>query len=146
MKNLSFCTFIAILILLLFFVYGCGGKRNTGKEYHEISSNYSFNDKSYILSQNVRLNDIGELVPIDNTKPFIIDGKEYFNVSIKFDKSKFEDFELNKKEIGTVTGNSEITDNKQTEKSDNTILWVFIALIVCSFIFLWFYLPKLKTT
>ena len=130
------------LILILIFV-SCG-TRKTDRQYHEFKSNYSFNDSSYTLNQNIRLNDIGELVPIDNTKPFIVDGKEYFNVSIKFDKSKFEDFELNKKNIGTSTGQSEILETKQTEKSDNTILWIFIALIVCGFVFLWLYLPKLR--
>ena len=123
----------------------CGGTRKTNKQYHEIKSNYSFNDSSYILTQNVRLNDIGELIPIDNTKPFFVDGKEYFNVSIKFDKSKFNDFELDQKNIGTVNGKSEITDNKQTEKSDNTILWIFIALIVVIGIIAYLKIPSFKT-
>ena len=122
----------------------CGGTRKTNKQYHEIKSNYSFNDSSYILTQNVRLNDIGELIPIDNTKPFFVDGKEYFNVSIKFDKSKFNDFELDQKNIGTVNGKSEITDNKQTEKSDNTILWIFIALIVVIGIIAYLKIPSLR--
>jgi len=116
MKPLLTSILLAIMILLLFAVYSCG-TRKTNKEYHEIKSNYSFNDSSYILTQNVRLNNIGELIPIDNNKPFFVDGKEYFNVSIKFDKSKFNDFELNQKYTGTVNGKSEITDNKQTEKS-----------------------------
>ena len=112
--------------------------------YKRQKSNYSFNDSSYILTQNVRLNDIGELIPIDNTKPFFVDGKEYFNVSIKFDKSKFNDFELDQKYVGTVNGKSEITDNKQTEKSDNTILWIFIALIVVIGIIAYLKIPSLR--
>lgn len=142
MKSLSISIFLAILILFLLF--GCG-TRKTGKEYHEISSNYSFNDKSYTLTQNVRLNDIGELVPIDSSKPFIVDGKEYFNVSIKFDKSKFNNFEIDKRNIETSTGKSDVVETKQTEKSDNTILWIGIAFVIVLFIFLYFYLPKIKT-
>ena len=134
-----------LLLSLAMLAMSCGGTRKTNKQYHEIKSNYSFNDSSYILTQNVRLNDIGELIPIDNTKPFFVDGKEYFNVSIKFDKSKFNDFELDQKNIGTVNGKSEITDNKQTEKSDNTILWIFIALIVVIGIIAYLKIPSFKT-
>ena len=133
-----------LLLSLAMLAMSCGGTRKTNKQYHEIKSNYSFNDSSYILTQNVRLNDIGELIPIDNTKPFFVDGKEYFNVSIKFDKSKFNDFELDQKNIGTVNGKSEITDNKQTEKSDNTILWIFIALIVVIGIIAYLKIPSLR--
>jgi len=139
MKSLSISVLLAILILFLLF--GCG-TRKIGKEYHEISSNYSFNDKSYILTQNVLLNDIGELVPIDNSKPFIVDGKEYFNVSIKFDKSKFDNFEIKKRNIKTSTGKSDVVETKQTTKNNN---WIFIVLIVCGFLFLWFWLPRIKT-
>lgn len=132
---------IAVIILLL--LSSCG-TRKTDKKYHEIKSNYSFNDSSYILTQNVRLNDVGELIPVDNTKPFIVDGKEYFNVSIKFDKSKFNDFELNQTYTGTVNGESEISDNRQTEKKDNTLLYLGIILIVGCLVFAWFYLKGIN--
>ena len=132
---------IAVITLLL--LSSCG-TRKTDKKYHEIKSNYSFNDSSYILTQNVRLNDVGELIPVDNTKPFIVDGKEYFNVSIKFDKSKFNDFELNQTYTGTVNGESEISDNRQTEKKDNTLLYLGIILIVGCLVFAWFYLKGIN--
>lgn len=130
-------------IIILLFLSSCG-TRKTDKKYHEIRSNYSFNDSSYILTQNVRLNDIGELIPVDNTKPFLVDGKEYFNVSIKFDKSKFNDFELNQTYTGTVNGESEISDNRQTEKKDNTLLYLGIVLIVGCLVFAWFYLKGIN--
>ena len=142
MKKIFEILIFLLLLSLAMLAMSCGGTRKTNKEYHEIKSNYSFNDSSYILTQNIRLNDIGELIPIDNTKPFFIDGKEYFNVSIKFDKSKFNNFELNKKDIETSTWKSEINETKQTTKNNN---WIFIVLIVCGFVFLYFYLPKIKT-
>lgn len=145
MKKIFELLIFLLLLSLAMLAMSCGGSRNTNKEYHEIKSNYSFNDRSYILTQNLRLNDIGDLTPIDNTKPFFVDGKEYFNVSIKFDKSKFNDFELNKKNIGTVTGKSEIIDNKQTEKSDKTILWIGIALVVVIGIIAYLKIPSFKT-
>jgi len=132
---------IAVVILLL--LSSCG-TRKTDNKYHEIKSNYSFNDSSYILTQNARLNDIGEIIPVDNTKPFLVDGKEYFNVSIKFDKSKFNNFELNQTYTGTVNGTSEISDNRQTEKKDNTLLYLGIVLIVGCLVFAWFYLKGIN--
>lgn len=144
MKKIFELLIFLLLLSLAMLAMSCGGTRKTNKEYHEIKSNYSFNDKSYILTQNVRLNDIGELTPIDNTKSFFVDGKEYFNVSIKFDKSKFNYFELNQTYKGTVNGKSEITDNKQTEKSDNTILWIGIALIVVLGIIVYLKIPSFK--
>jgi len=145
MKKIFEILIFCLLLALAALVMSCGGSRKVNKQYHEIKSNYSFNDSSYILTQNVRLNDIEELVPIDNTKPFFVDGKEYFNVSIKFDKSKFNDFELNQTYIGTVNGKSEITDNEETIRKDNTWLYLGIVLIIGCLVFIWFYLPKLKT-
>jgi len=131
-------------ILIILLLCSCGGTRQSSTEYFKVKSNYDFTDKSYILNQNVRLNDIGELNPIDNSKPFFVDGKEYFNVSIKFDKSKIKNFELNKKNIGTSTGTTEVKETKQTERKDNTLLYLGSVLIIGCLVFLWFYLPKLK--
>lgn len=119
---------LAILILLLVISCSCGS-RKVDRQHHEFKSNLSVVDSSYILTQNTRLNDIGELTPIDNTKPFIVDGKEYFNVSIKFDKSRFDSIKIDKKNIGTVSSSTEITDNKKTEKTDYTILIIGLGLI-----------------
>jgi len=133
------CVSLAFIVCLLF--CGCG-TRSTIKEYHEITSNNTFNDSSFILTQNVRLNDIGELVPIDNTKPFFVDGKEYFNVSIKFDKSKFEDLKLEQKNIGTVTSSSEIKSDQTTDRTDNTMLWLGMFLIIMISIIAYLVLKK----
>jgi len=139
--RLLISTILAIIILS--FIFGCG-TRKTDNKYREIKSNYLFNDNSYILTQNIRLNDIGELIPIDKTKPFFVDGKQYFNVSIKFDKSKFEDFELNKKNIGTTSGKSEILDNRTTEKTDNTLLYIGLFLVLVLGVLGWFKLPSFR--
>jgi len=145
MKNILLKSkFLFIFSITILFLSSCGGTRQTASEYFKVKSNYDFTDKSYTLNQNTKLNDIGELNPIDNSKPFFVDGKEYFNVSIKFDKSKFEDFELNQKNIGTSKGNFEITDNKQTEKSDNTILWIGIACVIVTGIIAYLKIPSLK--
>lgn len=118
----------SFFILLLATCCSCGS-RKVDRQHHEFKSDLSVVDSSYILTQNTRLNDIGELTPIDNTKPFIVDGKEYFNVSIKFDKSRFDSIKIDKKYIGTVSSTSEIIDNKKTEKTDYTILIIGLGLV-----------------
>ena len=124
------------VILILLCVISCScGSRKVDRQHHEFKSDLSVVDSSYILTQNIRLNDIGELTPIDNTKPFIVDGKEYFNVSIKFDKTRFDSIKIEKKNISTVSSTSEITDNKQTKKTDYTILIIGLGLIGAVFLF-----------
>ena len=137
MKNLSFCTFVAILILLLFSVYGCGTR------HAEIIKKDSIHIKnSYSTGSKIVLGNTFTYYPIDTLKPMVIDNVVYKNVIVTNDKTvtktKWKDRNITK----TIT----VTKTKNTDKTDNTILWVLIAFIVCLFVFLWFYLPKLKTT
>lgn len=124
----------SFFILLLATCCSCGS-RKVDRQHHEFKSDLSFVDSSYVLTQKSRLNDIGELTPIDNTKPFFVDGKEYFNVSIKFDKSKFDSIKIDKKNISTVTSTSEIIDNKKTEKTDYTIMIIGLVVLILVFIY-----------
>jgi len=140
-ENWQFLISVSLAFIVCLLLCSCG-TRSTSKEYHEITSKNTFNDSSFILTQNVRLNDIGELFPIDNTKPFFVDGKRYFNVSIKFDKSKFEDLKLEQKNIGTVTGSSEIKSNQATDRTDNTMLWLGMFLIMMISIIAYLVLKK----
>jgi len=137
MKNLSFCAFVAILLLLLFLVYGCGGTRNAGiikKDSIHIENTYSQGTK-------IVLGNTFIYKPFDSLKPMIIDNVVYKNVIITNDKTKIIDKWKNRNITKTIVTEK----NKQTDKTDNTILWVLIAFIGCFFVFLWFYLPKLKT-
>ena len=117
-------------VVLLLATYCSCGSRKVDIQHREFKSDLSVVDSSYVLTQNSRLNDTGEFTPIDNTKPFMVDGKEYFNVSIKFDKSKFDSIKIDKKNISTVSSTSEITDNKKTEKTDYTILIIGLAAVL----------------
>ena len=136
MKTLSISFLLAIMILLLFAVYGCGTRKTDTQQRDSIhfENNYSQGTK-------IVLGNTFTYKPFDALKPMSIDGKEYVNVIISNDKSKIVEKWNNRYITKTI-----VTEKKkQTEKSDNTILWIFIALIVCGFVFLWFYLPKLKT-
>ena len=132
---------IKILLLLLFI--SCG-TRKTSKEYHTFKSDTLKVNNNYELTQNSTFNDILELKPIDNTKPIIINGISYYNASILFDKSIKNVIEIKGSENLSYSGSSEVSESKNTEKKDNTILWIGVSSVVVLFVFLWFYLPRLK--
>jgi len=136
MKTLSISFLLAIMILLLFAVYGCGTRKTDTQQRDSIhvENNYSQGTK-------IVLGNTFTYKPFDALKPMSIDGKEYVNVIISNDKTNIVEKWNNRYITKTITTKKK----KQTEKSDNSILWIFIALIVCGFVFLWFYLPKLKT-
>jgi len=127
-----------ILIILLFI--SCG-TRKTDTQYHEdlnIQNNYSEGAK-------IVLGNSFKYVPFDNAKPMTIEGKEYVNAIVSNDKS--QTFETYKH--FNIYHHFNIDERKQTEKKDDTILWICIVLgsllIIGCLIWLWFYLPKFKT-
>lgn len=135
MKQLLTSILLAIMILLLFAVYGCGTRKTDTqiKDSIHVENNYSQGTK-------IVLGNTFTYKPFDALKPMKIEGKEYVNVVISNDKTIIKEKWNNRYITKTI-----VTEKKkQTEKSDHTILWVLIALIVCSFVFLWFYLPKIK--
>lgn len=120
----------------------CSGTRKTSLTKHRIETDTLSINNSVVLKQNIELRDIQQLNPFDASKPIRINGKDYFNVSIVFDKSKFSNFEI-EKNINAKSGSiKEEVKIKETEKTDYTILVLGAILIIGAFIFLWFYLKK----
>lgn len=80
-----------------------------------------------------------EIIPIDNTKPILVNGKSFFNVKIKRKKTKnnisiVKDKKTSKNEVknvNTVSKKSKNTFNKQTKKSFNyfSLLWLLLIPI-----------------
>lgn len=130
--------------IFLILVFASCGTRKTSQTKTEFKSDTLSINNNRILKQNSVLNDIHELRPFDNSKPMIIDGKEYFNVSIIYDKSKFENFEIKDESRIFDIKTENIHKSKVTEKSDPTFMYIGIAFVICLFIFLWFYLPRLS--
>jgi len=122
------------LIIILLFV-SCGTRQAETIKRDSISINNSYSQGTKIV-----LGNSFTYKPFDSLKPMRIDGKEYLNVIITNDKTKI----LEKWNDRNITKTITLNKTKQTEKSDNSIMWIFIALIVCGFVFLWIYLPKLK--
>jgi len=137
MKNLTFCAFLAILLLLLFSVYGCGGTRQTDTTKHsniEIKNEYQEGSK-------IVLGNTFVYTPFDALKPMVLDGKKYENAIVSNDKSKT----FIKWKDRNITKTIVIEKKKETTRTDNTWLYLGLFLIAGCLVFLWFYLPKLKT-
>jgi len=136
--NLIFCAVIALVIL-----YSCG-HRTTATEKKQIKTDSLNTENTRVLSQNITWSNIGSIKPFDALKPMIIDGKEYFNVSLHFDKSISTGTKIEGKENLSYTGSEITSKNKQSEKTDYTILILGIFTVVALFLFLYFYLKSLK--
>lgn len=130
---------IAILIMIL--LSSCGTRKVSNKQTTFKSDSLIIENK-HVLIQEIILNDIFTLKPFDTLKPIVINGKSYFNVIITNDKSKItktEDKTENK--VSKIKKESKVKI-KESEKTDNTILYIGLFFVLCLFIFLWFYLKK----
>lgn len=131
-------------ILLTSFATSCGGTRSTAKSRIDVKADSIKINNNIVLRQNSALYDVILLEPIDISKPIILNGVAYYNTSIKFDKSKFENLEYKDLSELSYSSTGKIEKSKETEKTDNTIMYIGIAFVICLFIFLWFYFPKLS--
>jgi len=141
MKNLTFCAFVAVMALLMWLVYGCGGTRNI-----DLSKNKSENiniENSYSMGEKIVLNDIFTYTPLDISKPMVLNGKSYQNAVIKSDKSISKEKKVEKRTKYNIV--KTIVIHKTTDKTNYIYLWLGMFLIVVIAVFAWFYLPKLKT-
>jgi hypothetical protein len=117
--------------------YGCGGTRQTATEKH---SNFEVQN-SYSEGSKIVLGNTFTYTPFDALKPMKIEGKVYNNVIVSNDKSKTITKWKNRNITKTIT----IDKTKKTTREDNTWLYLGIVLIIGCLVFLWFYLPRIKT-
>ena len=133
---------IAVVILLL--LSSCG-TRKTDISYQKQFKDSITIENHYTQATKTVLMDVFTAKPIDALKPMWIDGKEYRNAVISNDKSKIETKYFKITEKQTIYKTIVIEKNKTTTRTDNTMLWIGMFLIVIIAVFAWFYLPKLKT-
>jgi len=127
-------------LLILLLLISCG-TRKTSQHKTTFKSDSLSIENTRVLKQNIELRDIYSIKPFDVLKPMIIDGKEYFNATIVFDKSTFDNFEVSEGEKVIRIETEKEVKNKESEKTDYTILFISMFFILCLFVFLWF---KLK--
>lgn len=124
-----------IFLIIILFLYSCGTRKTDTQQRDSIHIENNYSQGSKIV-----LGNTFTYKPFDNLKPMILDGKKYENAIVSNDKS------ISKTDWKTkyITKTIVIEKTKATKKTDHTILYVLSVFIVCSFIFLWFYLPKIK--
>jgi len=127
-------------LIIIFLFISCSTTRDVNLNKSTFESGTITTNNDVILKQETILNDIFTIKPFDNNKSMFLNGKEYKNVIITKDKSKHNIATKTIYNRQTITKTIEITKVKETKKTDYTSLF----FILCLFVFLWFYLPKVR--
>lgn len=145
------------LILLSFLLFSCASRKvlvNKTQVETKIDSTAVEKKDSVSVQQNAisikEDTDEVEIVPIDTAKPLIIDGKQYFNATVRLKKTRRHVVDSSKSTVSksiekTVSVKRDVKAkvfDKKVDKKANYIgfLWLILVLIA-----LWFarkYLPK----
>jgi hypothetical protein len=134
---------LALSILFCLFCIGCG-KRIASTEKHYIKNDSLNISNHYELTQNSTFSDIGSIKPFDALKPMIINGKYYYNAIIEFDKSIKKGIEIKAGKNLSYTGSEKSEISKQTEKTDNSNLWIGLTFAIGTLFVIYLTLKKYK--
>jgi len=131
MKNITLIT----ILLASTIWYGCGTRKTDTQQSENIVIENKYDTGSKIVLGNSFI-----YKPFDNLKPMILDGKKYENAIVSNDKS------IIKTNWNTKYVNTTITRyrTKQTEKNDNTLLYIGLFLVLVLGILAWFKLPSFR--
>jgi hypothetical protein len=141
MKPLLTSMVLAILLLPLFAVCGCG-TRKVDATHTEKSRDSIVVSNSYTKTTKTVLMDVFEARPIDPLRPMWVDGIKYENTIISNDKSEIKETSAAISETVNIYRTFNITKTKKVQKVDNANLWVGLLFVLALFLFLYF---KLKT-
>lgn len=133
--NIIFCAVLAIAILLT--VFGCG-ERLTFTEKHLFNKDSIGVNNSFELKQNYTWGDLGSIRPYDVSKPMRIDGKDYFNAVINFDKSVKSELEVKASDNLSYKGEEGSDKTVEDEKTHNSNMYVGLFFVLALFLFLYF--------
>ena len=138
--HIVFCFLVAIGILFL--VLSCGS-RKTEKSLEKLESKSFANSNFLEFQYNISLMNKGEFKPYDNSKPMIIGGIAYYNTSLTFDKSILQ--KNSKKQGNNLSYDSDnlFKKVKQTEKKDNSNLWIGLFAVLGLLFVLYLTLKKI---
>lgn len=142
-KVLLLCVILSLI--LLFFATSCGTRKvqksetkeqeqKTEKSTLEIQTRVDSNTKIIDTSTT----DEFEIIPIDNTKEIVVNGKKYFNAKIKHSKkknnittNKVEKVSQNaKKEVEIANSKTKVVEVKQTERKSFNFWWLLLLLLI----------------
>ena len=124
---------ILITLLLILLFISCGTRKVETIKRDSISINNSYQD-----GQKIVLGNSFTYKPFDALKPMKIHNKEYVNVIITNNKDNI----ITKWKDRNITKTIVTEKIKQSEKSDNTILWIGIVAVVVLGVVLYLKIPK----
>jgi len=127
-------------LIIIFLFISCSTTRDVKLNKSTFESGTITTNNDVILKQETILNDIFTIKPFDNNKSMFLNGKEYKNVILTKDKTKHNILTKTIYNRQTITKTIEITKTKEIKKTDYTSLF----FILCLFVFLWFYLPRVR--
>ena len=146
-----------ILILLSFLLFSCASRKvmvtKTQVETHIDSTVVEKKDSVSVQQNAISIKediDEVEIVPIDTAKPLVIDGKQYFNATVRLKKTRRHIVDSSKSTVSksienTVSVKKDIKAKgfeKKVDKKANYSMFLWLILILLA---LWFarkYLPK----
>jgi len=132
------------LILLSFLLFSCASRKvavtKTQVETHIDSTAVEKKDSVSVQQNAISIKediDEIEIVPIDTAKPLVIDGKQYFNATVRFKKTRRHIVDSSK---STVSKSSENTISvkkdikakgfeKKVDKKANYFVYLWLLLI-----------------
>lgn len=125
-----------ITILLLLILCSCGGTRKADTTQNE---NIIIENK-YNTGSKIVLGNTFTYKPFDVSKPMIIEGKTYSNAIVSNDKSQT----IIKWNTRFIKETETVYRTKQTEKTDNTLLYIGLFLVLVLGVLGWFKLPSFR--
>jgi len=140
-KNLIVCFLRAISILCC--VFGCG-KRTTSTTHTSIKNDSLHINSSFELSQNATFSDIGTIRPFDPLKPMLWNGAWHYNTVIEFDKSIKKGIDIKANDNLSYTGSETDAGSKETQKTDNSNLYIGLSLVIGTLFVIYLTLTKYK--
>lgn len=145
------------LILLSFLLLSCASRKvavtKTEVETHIDSTVVEKKDSVSVQQNAISIKeDIHEveIVPIDTTKPLVIDGKEYFNATVRLKKTRRHTVDSSKSTVSlssenTVSVKKDVKEKlfeKKIDKKANYFVFLWVALFLLALWFVKRYLPK----
>lgn len=134
-----------ILISLSLFLFSCGAARKVAINKSNIVSNIdstSNEKKESVTTKNNYVSvttdtDELEIVPIDTTKPIIINDKAYFNATLRYKKTKVVLLDTTKtkvsekalKSVSVKKKDTAKVSSKSVDKKSNFLWWILIIIL-----------------
>jgi len=139
-KKLIVCFLLSVSIL--YCVFGCG-KRTTSITHTSIKNDSLKINNSFELTQNATFSDIGTVKPFDASKPMLWNGAWHYNTVIEFDKSIKKGIDIKANDNLSYKGSETEAKNKETQKTDNSNLYIGLSLVIGTLFVIYLTLKKI---